>query len=438
MPAKHSWAFKSHLRTGAFGWNGSHLACFRLKEAVAEIEKAAKSDPVAAAGGVVALMERIWPAFQHVDTSSGALGGTVVWAQSELLPILISAPADCKTREKWLGRLWQAVQDDGVSYLSMVEERWGEICGSPAVASAWADKLLAAVRKSFSDSRSFRLFAGTTICLSSLLAAGRHQDLLDTLALLSFPFWHDRQFGVKALLAEGRPEDALGYIEASRRPNQTGAELDAACERILLDLGRVDEAFEKYAFTANIASTGLSTYRAIRKKYPSRDPREILTRLAHSSGEPGRWFAAAKDAGLLGLAMEFAQTGRTDPRTLARACRDFLQSDPRFSLEIGRLAIQRILEGHGYEITFQDVNDAFIHLAAAAHRLSAWPQTRDSLLAMAAEAVQRHSQFAATIMHLCSSEPAAAPIGPSVNLSQKPPAVRKLLIPRKSARRRTP
>lgn len=409
MPARHAWAFITRLRAGAFGWNGSQLACIRLQEAVAEIKKAAKSDPVAAAGGVVSLMERIWPAFEHIDTSSGALGSSVRWAQSELLPILITAPADHKTRDQWLDRLWQAVQDDGVDYLWMVEERWGEICGSPAVASAWADKFLAAVRKNFSDHRSFRRFAGTTICLSSLLAAGRHQDLLDTLALMSFPFWPDRQFGLKALLAEGRFEDALAYIEASRRPNQTGQELDAACERVLLDLGRLDEAFEKYAFTANLASTGLATFRAIRKKYPSRSPREILTRLAHSSGEPGRWFAAAKDAGLLDLAMEFAQAGRTDPRTLARASRDFLKTDPQFSLEIGRLAIQRILEGYGYELTVQDVSDAFSYLAAAAHRLSAWPQTRDTLLALAAEAVERHSQFAATIMRLCSSEPRAIP-----------------------------
>jgi hypothetical protein len=35
-----------------------------------------------------------------------------------LLPIAIAAPADRKTRDKWLDRLWQAIEDDGVNYLS--------------------------------------------------------------------------------------------------------------------------------------------------------------------------------------------------------------------------------------------------------------------------------------------------------------------------------
>jgi hypothetical protein len=113
-----------------------------LKEAVAEIKKIAKVDPVTAADGVVSLMERIWPAFEHIDTSSGSLGGAVNWTQGELLPIVIDARADRKTRNKWLDRLWRAVQEDGVDCLWLVEDRWGELCGSPEIASSWADALL--------------------------------------------------------------------------------------------------------------------------------------------------------------------------------------------------------------------------------------------------------------------------------------------------------
>jgi hypothetical protein len=91
-----------------------------LKEAVAEIKGVARTDPVTAGDGVVTLMERIWPAFQNIDTSSGALGGAVFWAQQELLPIASEAAADRKTRDRWLDRLWQAVEDDGVDYLSVV------------------------------------------------------------------------------------------------------------------------------------------------------------------------------------------------------------------------------------------------------------------------------------------------------------------------------
>lgn len=147
------------------------------------------------------------------------------------------------------------------------------------------------------------------------------------LALQRYPFWPDRIFGMQALLAQGRMEEALAYAEAFRGLNQPDAAIDTACEKILLDLGRVDEAYERYALTANCSSTGLATFRAIAREYPDREPKRILLDLATSSGEPGLWFAAAKDAGFLDLALEFAETGRTDPRTLSRASRDLLRND---------------------------------------------------------------------------------------------------------------
>ncbi len=383
MAAKHTWAFKSRLRSGAFGWGASDLACQRLKEAVTEIKKLARTDPVTAGDGFVSLMERIWPAFEAVDTSSGALGGAVFWAQHELLPVAIGAPADRKTRDSWLDRLWQAIEDDGVDYLSPVGGQWGELCGSREVASHWADRFLGLLRTAWGDARSGNYIRGTGICLSSLLAAGRHQELLELLSLPRYPFWEDRKFGMRALLSEGRMEEARAFAEASRGLNQPDAAIDAACEKILLGLGRLDEAYEKYALTANSSSTGLATFRAIVKKYPARDPKKILLDLATSSGEPGRWFAAAKDAGFLDLALEFAKTGRTDPRTLSRASRDFLERDPRFSLEVGRLAIQRILEGFGYELTSVDIVDAFNHFMAAARTLGIASQGRADVMAIA-------------------------------------------------------
>ncbi len=402
MATRHTWAFKARLRSRAFGWKGSHLACQRLNEAVTQIKKVARTDPVTAGDGVVTLMERIWPAFQDVDTSSGALGGAVYWAQEELLPIAIEAPADRKTRDRWLDRLWQAVEEDGVDYLSLAQDRWGELCGSHEVASCWADRYLGLVRTAWSDPRPGNYVRGTGICLSSLLAAGRHQELLEVLALQRFPYWHDRQFGMQALLCKGRAEEALAYAEASRGLNQPDAAIDAACEKILLDLGRADEAYEKYALTANGSSTGLATFRALVRKYPCRDPKKILLDLATTSGEPGRWFAAAKEAGFLDLALEFANDGRTDPRTLSRASRDFLKKDAQFSFGVGRLAIQRIIEGYGYELTGIDVLDAFDHYMAAAETLGIAMQARADVLATA----KKHPGIASDILiRQCSNVP---------------------------------
>ncbi len=349
-------------------------------------------------------MERIWPAFEHIDTSSGALGSAVNWTQGELLPIVIDAPADRKTRDRWLDRLWQAIQDDGVDYLWMVADRWGELCGSPEVASLWADKLLGLLRTAWSDPRPGTYVRGTSVCLSGLVAAGRRPELLEVLALERFPFWHDRKFGVQALEAEGLIDEALAYAEASRGLNQPDISIDAACESLLLHAGRSEEAYEKYALTANVSSTGLATFRAVVRRYPDRDPKQILLDLAGSSGDPGRWFAAAKDAGFLDLALEFARTGRSDPRTLSRASRDLADQDASFCVEVGRLAILRILEGYGYELTATDVIDAYHHFMAAAERLGTATQAREEVLDIATKANESGAPFSGTLIRQCSPD----------------------------------
>ena len=128
-----------------------------------------------------------------------------------------------------LDRLWQAIQEDGVDYLWMVQDRWGELCGSRETASFWADEFLGLVRTAWSAPRPGNYVQAASLCLSSLVAAGRHQELLETLALHRYPSWHYRRFGVQALVAEGRIDEALAYAEASRGLNQPGPSIDAAC-----------------------------------------------------------------------------------------------------------------------------------------------------------------------------------------------------------------
>jgi hypothetical protein len=98
MADGHRWTFKSRLRARAFGWRGSKTAIARLKEALSEIKAVNRTDPVAAGEGAIVLMERLWPAFQDTDTSSGALGTAVNAALEEIIPILIAAPATPKVR----------------------------------------------------------------------------------------------------------------------------------------------------------------------------------------------------------------------------------------------------------------------------------------------------------------------------------------------------
>lgn len=163
----HKWTFISRFRTNAYGWSGSRLAGQRIKEAVSEIQKVARKDQLLGAEGAIKLMEKLWPALQHVDSSSGALGTAVYNAMGVLVDIVVEAPADDKTREKWLDRLWRAVEEDGVGFLDVLGERWGEVCGTSEIASQWADELLPVVQRTWEETKqgTFSYFRGTEVCL---------------------------------------------------------------------------------------------------------------------------------------------------------------------------------------------------------------------------------------------------------------------------------
>ncbi len=73
----HSWRFKARFRRHAFGWK-SQPPIERLREALTEIKLVARIDPILGAEGAVALLERISPALENVDSSSGAIGTAVI------------------------------------------------------------------------------------------------------------------------------------------------------------------------------------------------------------------------------------------------------------------------------------------------------------------------------------------------------------------------
>ncbi|MBZ4422816.1 hypothetical protein K8638_40910, partial [Myxococcus sp. RHST-1-4] len=110
----------------------------RIKQAVGEIKRIAKKEPALAAEGAIEFLERVSPALENVDSSSGSIGTTVNHAIAELVPIIASAPADAKTREAWLERLFEAHQADQIPYIELLADHWGELCASKEVASAWA------------------------------------------------------------------------------------------------------------------------------------------------------------------------------------------------------------------------------------------------------------------------------------------------------------
>lgn len=368
----HKWTFHSRFRVGAYSWKASKLACQRLREAVSDIKKVAKKNPLIGAEGAVRLMEKIWPALEYVDSSSGALGSAVNKTLDALIPIVVSAPADGKTRDKWLDRLWQAMADDGVDYLSPLGDRWGEICGSKEVAGRWADELASTLRSCWSDPNPGNYFHGATACLSCLLVTGRYGELLDLLELPRYPSWHYRRYGIEALLALGRKAEAVQYAEASRGLNEPDSVIDQSCEQILISSGLHEEAYRRYGLNAAVGNSYIARFRSVAKRYPMKDKSQILSDLiATTPGEEGKWFATAKELELYDLALELANRSSCDPKTLTRAARDYLDPEPAFSLGSAIAALRWFSEGWGYEVTSVDVVEAYDRAIDAAARLNA-------------------------------------------------------------------
>jgi hypothetical protein len=137
---------------------------------------------------------------------------------------------------------------------------------------------------------------------------------------------------VKALAAQGKKAEAGRYAEASCGLNKPGWQIARACEAILLSSGLAHEAYERYALEANQGTRNLATFRAIARKYANKSLEAILRDLADSMpGAEGKWFAAAKDAGLFDMAVELATRSPIDPRTLIRAARDCAEKRLEFA-----------------------------------------------------------------------------------------------------------
>ncbi|MFQ5827875.1 MAG: hypothetical protein ACE5JD_01785 [Candidatus Methylomirabilia bacterium] len=381
-PRTHAWAFARRFRAGAFGWK-SQPAVTRVKEAVAEIMRVARRDPVLAAEGAVLFLEKVSPALQHVDSSSGAIGTAVNHAVDVLAALIARAPADDAARDEWLERLWHAYVGDTIPYIERLGDHWGALCATPARASRWADRLLPTLRAAWADRRPGGYFPGTPLCLSSLLAAGRCQELLDVLETAPFVWWADRQWGVRALAALERIEEAITYARTSLGRNEGPGPMARLCEEILLAAGRADEAYRGYAIEANWGTSRLATFRAIARKYPHKDGATILRDLIEATpGDEGKWFATAKDLELLDLAVQLAHRSPCDPKTLNRAARDRATTDPAFVHEVALASLRWLAEGWGYEITGLDVQAAYEAATSAARALGCEEATRARILAL--------------------------------------------------------
>jgi hypothetical protein len=78
-----------------------------------------------------------------------------------------------------------------------------------------------------------------------------------------------------------------------------------------------------------------------------------------------------------------------DPKTLARAARDFADKEPGFALEAGIAALRWIAEGEGYEIGTPVVYQAYEHAIQAAASAGREGEARERIREVVARGRQR-------------------------------------------------
>lgn len=371
MGKASDWQFTKRFRRGGFGWRASRLASERIAEALAEIRAAARRDPFHAADGAVRFLAKLSPALEHVDGSSGALGGAARAAVEALVPVIAQAPADEATREGWLEQLFEAIQVDDPPYLEAMDDRWGDLCATPEISSRWADRLTDLVLHVNAERRRGQhvFTRADSLCYSALFSAGRHDGLVKLIGGDPRPMWRDLLWVGRVMVARGEIDEAIEFMAKSVNPWTPMAGLARFAEDVLLQAGRRIEAYEKYALEANRATTYLATFRLIAGKYPEIAPDRVLSDLiATTPGGEGKWFATAKTLKRFELAMQLAWKSPCDPKTLIRAASDNIAKSPSFAAEVALAALHWICQGKGYELTSLDVQMAYrlAHEAGAA------------------------------------------------------------------------
>ena len=85
------------------------------------------------------------------------------------------------------------------------------------------------------------------------------------------------------------------------------------------------------------------------------------------------------------VALRLVHQSPCDPKTLARAARDFVEREPSFAYGSGLAALQWLTRGHGYEISAIDVWGAYHCTLKAAERLGTLEPTKDNIRQMVSQ-----------------------------------------------------
>ncbi len=188
-------------------------------------------------------------------------------------------------------RIAEAIQGDDPPYLESMDDRGGELCAPPEIASRWADRLTDLVQHVNAERRrgQHAFTRADSLCHCALFSAGRHDELIKLIGGDPRPMWRDLLWVGRIGVARGEIDEAIEFMAKSVNSWMPMAGLARFAEGVLLNVGRRTEAYEKHALEANRTTTCVATFRLIAGKYPEIDPDRVQSDLiATTPGEdPG-------------------------------------------------------------------------------------------------------------------------------------------------------
>lgn len=320
-----------------------------------------QANPALAGEQIIEFVGVIGSSFEHIDPLSRRILTAVRKSIRSLAQVFSCLNVSSSVYTQWLERLAPLLEQENdrgrcIHELAIV---WGELCKNHETATHWADRLIPQVRHTWINSDYSR--ASSLACLSSLAASQRWTEILELLAQRSIGFWPEQRFGVLALAALGKLEEALQY---ARHANPLGheyqQEIAVTCESILLAHDFRQRAYQEFAIIANQRQNHLHTFRALAAKYPEIAPEKIFEDLIHSTpGEEGKWFRVAYELRFFQLAVEIAQHASCDPKTLLRVATEQLSVDPSFAQALALACLRCLSQGYGVAVTANDVYKAY-------------------------------------------------------------------------------
>jgi hypothetical protein len=188
---------------------------------------------------------RRWPKRFPGEAPLGDAFRALGRSYSALVPIIAAALGEA-IRRKWLDRLFDAIQKDDPPYIESLGEHWGELCVTRGIASYWADALMPGLKRVTAERKRgvFAWFKGTGVCYSALFKAGRHDELLELLALDPHPIWPYLIWGGRVFAARGQVDEAIAYMDTRAGINTPLGAMACFAEEILLQAGRRTDAYD--------------------------------------------------------------------------------------------------------------------------------------------------------------------------------------------------